>query len=111
MPVVIEMALKAAEQILEAAGRLVEHPHSKDVQLMLVRGSHGVLEGTMKVKLTSTLWFLVNNNRFLHLQILLVWDSAEVNKIVQMAHWVMDRLELVQGSKSMRSLVICFGVR
>ena len=39
-----------------------------------------------------------------------MWDSAEVNKIVQTAHWVLDRLELVQGSKSMRSLVICFGV-
>ena len=49
MAVVIEIALKAAEQTLEAAGRLVEHPHSKDVRLMLVRGSHGVLEGTMKV--------------------------------------------------------------
>lgn len=61
MPVVIEMALKAAEQVLEASGRLVEHPHSKDVRLMLVRGSHGVLEGTMKVLKTDsiTLWFLI----------------------------------------------------
>lgn len=50
IPVAIEMALKAAEQMLEAAGRLVEqHYRSKDVQLMLVRGSYGVLEGTMKV--------------------------------------------------------------
>ena len=65
MPVVIEMALKAAEQILEAAGRLVEHPHSKDVRLMLVRGSHGVLEGTMKVTWTTTLWFWFPNTRCL----------------------------------------------
>ena len=50
MPVAIEIALKAAEQILEAAGRLVEQPRSKDVQFMLVRSSHGVLEGTMKVQ-------------------------------------------------------------
>lgn len=49
MPVVIEIALKSAEQVLEAAGRLVEEPHSKDVQSLLVRGTHGVLEGTMKV--------------------------------------------------------------
>ena len=54
MLVVIEMALKAAEQILEAAGKLAENPNSKDVQLMLVRGSHGVLEGTMKVKSVVT---------------------------------------------------------
>ena len=40
-----------------------------------------------------------------------MWDGAEVKKIVQTALWVLDRLELVQGSKSMRSLVICFGVR
>ena len=58
MPVVIEIALKAAEQILEAAGRLVEQPRSKDVQYMLVRGSHGVLEGTMKVQVyNNTLWY------------------------------------------------------
>ena len=55
MPVAIEIALKAAEQILEAAGRLVEQPQSKDVQFMLVRGSHGVLEGTMKVQVSYSL--------------------------------------------------------
>ena len=58
------MALKAAEHILEAAGRLVEHPHSKDVQLTLVRSSHGVLEGTMKVKLTATLSQLITTDLF-----------------------------------------------
>lgn len=61
MPVVIEMALKAAEQVLEASGRLVEHPHSKDVRLMLVRGSHGVLEGTMKVLKLTVLLFGFNS--------------------------------------------------
>lgn len=49
MPVVIEIALRAAEQVLEAVGRMIEQPQSKDVQTMLVRSSHGVLEGTMKV--------------------------------------------------------------
>ena len=46
---VVEIALKAAEQVLEAAGRLAQQPHSKHVQQLLVKGSHGVLEGTMKV--------------------------------------------------------------
>lgn len=55
MPVVVEIALKAAEQILEAAGRLVQQPHSKVAQQLLVRGSHGVLEGTMKVGPSSTI--------------------------------------------------------
>lgn len=44
-------------------------------------------------------------------QVLLLWDNAEVKRIVQTARWVIDRLGLVQGTKSMRSLVICFGVR
>ena len=58
MPVVVEIALKAAEQILEAAGRLIEHPRSKDVQSMLVKGSHGVMEGTMKVTTFNMIMFI-----------------------------------------------------
>ncbi len=33
-----------------------------------------------------------------------------MKKIVNAAQWALDRLGLVQGSKSMRGLVICFGV-
>ena len=43
-------------------------------------------------------------------QVLLVWDEAEVCKIIRAAHWTLDRLGLVKVAKSMRSLVICFGV-
>ena len=43
-------------------------------------------------------------------QLLLVWDEGEVRKIVHAAQWALDRLELVLGSKSMRGLVVCFGV-
>ena len=45
-----------------------------------------------------------------HTQVLLVWDDGEVRKILRIADWVLDRLGLVQGAKSMRGLVICFGV-
>ena len=44
------------------------------------------------------------------MQVLLVWDEAEVRKIIRAAHWTLDRLGLVKVAKSMRSLVICFGV-
>ena len=44
------------------------------------------------------------------LQVLLIWDEAEVRKIISAAHWTLDRLGLVKVAKSMRSLVICFGV-
>ncbi len=39
-----------------------------------------------------------------------MWDEGEVRKIVNAAQGALDRLGLVQGSKSMRGLVICFGV-
>ena len=39
-----------------------------------------------------------------------MWDEAEVRKIISAAHWTLDRLGLVKVAKSMRSLVICFGV-
>ena len=45
-----------------------------------------------------------------HTQVLLVWDDGEVRKLLRIADWVLDRLGLVQGAKSMRGLVICFGV-
>ena len=45
------------------------------------------------------------------LQVLLVWDEAEVRKIISAAHWTLDRLGLVKVAKSMRALVVCFGVR
>ena len=44
------------------------------------------------------------------LQVLLIWDDGEVRRILRTAEWALDRLGLVQGSKSMRSLVICYGV-
>lgn len=40
----------------------------------------------------------------------MVWDDGEVRKIICTAHWVLDRLGLMQAAKSLRSLVICFGV-
>ena len=43
-------------------------------------------------------------------QVLMVWDDGEVRKIIRAAHWVLDRLGLMQAAKSLRSLVICFGV-
>ena len=46
-----------------------------------------------------------------HTQVLLVWDDGEVRKILRTADWVLDRLGLVQGAKSMRGLVVCFRVR
>ena len=39
-----------------------------------------------------------------------MWDEAEVRKIICAAHWTLDRLGLVKVAKSMRSLVVCFGV-
>lgn len=49
MPRVNEIALKAAEQLLEAAGRLSDNPLSQHAKSMLCSASHTLLEGTMKV--------------------------------------------------------------
>ena len=38
-------------------------------------------------------------------------DEAEVRKVVRAAHWVMDRLGLVQAVTSLKGLVISFKVR
>ena len=44
------------------------------------------------------------------LQVLLVYDEAEVRKVVRAARWVMDRLGLVEGVTSPRGLVVSFKV-
>lgn len=41
---------------------------------------------------------------------MLVYDEAEVRKIVRAARWVMDRLGLVEGVTSPRGLVVSFKV-
>ena len=41
---------------------------------------------------------------------MLVYDEAEVRKIVIAARWVMDRLGLVEGVTSPRGLVVSFKV-
>ena len=37
-----------------------------------------------------------------------MWDEAEIRRIVDSAQWFLDRLTLVEGTQSQRSLVICF---
>ena len=48
---------------------------------------------------------------FYLLQVLIVSDEAEVRKIVRAAHWVMDRLGLVQAVTSLKGLVVSFKVK
>jgi hypothetical protein len=89
LPVACSLSLRAGEQLVEATRSLAREPSSGTARLSLNTAAQGILEGTMKV--------------------LLVWDEAEVRKIISAAHWTLDRLGLVKVAKSMRSLVICFG--
>ena len=43
-------------------------------------------------------------------KVLVAWDAAEVRKIVVAANMLLDRLHLVEVSKSMRGLLICLKV-
>ena len=81
--------LPAAQELLEAAKQLASEP-TPEAQSWLGSAAHGVFEGTLKV--------------------LLVWDDGEIEKIVSACYDVLDKLALVQGAKSMRSLAVCFRV-
>lgn len=48
---------------------------------------------------------------FIPFQILIVYDEAEVRKIVCAARWVMDRVGLVEAVTSLRGLVVSFKVQ
>ena len=45
-----------------------------------------------------------------YMKVLVAWDAAEVRKIVDAANLLLDRLHLVEVSKSMRGLLICLKV-
>ena len=49
MPTVSDTALKTAEKLLEAAGRLSENPVSRHHRAMLCSASQSILEWTVKV--------------------------------------------------------------
>ena len=38
----------------------------------------------------------------------MIWDEAEVRRIVDAGQWFLDRLALVEGAQSQRGVVICF---
>lgn len=89
MSMACNQLLPAAQELMEAARQLGRRP-TPDAQSWLGSAAHGVFEGTLKV--------------------LLVWDDGEVYKIVSACYDVLDKLALVQGVKSMRSLAVCFRV-
>ena len=90
MAVACGQLLSSAQELVEAARQLGRRP-TPEAQTWLGSAAHGVFEGTLKV--------------------LLVWDDGEVDKIVSVCYDVLDKLALVQGAKSMRSLAVCFRVR
>lgn len=88
MPSACDTVRDAGNSLLMATHQLKQQPFSNKVRYNLVDSARNILEGTMKV--------------------LLVYDEAEVRKIVRAARWVMDRLGLVEGVTSQRGLVVSF---
>jgi len=88
MPVACDAVKDAGNCLLLATHQLKQQPFSHNVRYNLVDSARNILEGTMKV--------------------LLVYDEAEVRKIVASARWVMDQLHLVETAASSRELVVKF---
>lgn len=88
MPLACDAVKDAGNCLLMATHQLKQYPFSNKVRYILVDSARNILEGTMKV--------------------LLVYDEAEVRKIVTSARWVMDRLHLVETVNSPRELVVSF---
>lgn len=88
MPLACEAVKDAGNCLLLATHQLKEQPFSHKVRYNLVDSARNILEGTMKV--------------------LLVYDQAEIRKIVASARWVMDQLHLVERATSSGELVVKF---
>ncbi|XP_031549305.1 catenin alpha-1-like [Actinia tenebrosa] len=88
MPEACSMLRAAGNGLHEATNKLLIEPHSHDVRYSLVDSARNILETTMNV--------------------LLVYDKAEVHKIVCAAHWVMDRLGLTEAVTSLKGFVVSF---
>lgn len=88
MPPACEAVKDAGNALLMATHQLKQQPFSNKVRYNLVDSARNILEGTMKV--------------------LLVYDEAEIHKIVTSARWVMDQLHSVEAVTSPRGLIVSF---
>ncbi|XP_019646308.1 PREDICTED: catenin alpha-1-like [Branchiostoma belcheri] len=88
MPAACEMLSTAGRNTLLAAQNLQTVAVTPAARAALVQSLRNVLQGTMKV--------------------LLVWDDAEVRKIVHAAHWVLERVNVMMTTSNMKGLVACF---
>ncbi|CAH1257676.1 CTNNA1 [Branchiostoma lanceolatum] len=88
MPAACEMLSTAGRNTLLAAQNLQTESVTPAARAALVHTLRTVLQGTMKV--------------------LLVWDDAEVRKIVHAAHWVLERVNVMMTASNMKGLVACF---
>ncbi|XP_035671714.1 catenin alpha-1-like isoform X2 [Branchiostoma floridae] len=88
MPAACEMLSTAGRNTLLAAQNLQTESVTPAARAALVQSLRNVLQGTMKV--------------------LLVWDDAEVRKIVHAAHWVLERVNVMMTASNMKGLVACF---
>ncbi|XP_022101573.1 catenin alpha-3-like [Acanthaster planci] len=88
MPKACERMKSTGRNVLMAVQRLQAEPHSDVAKENMVTAARSLLRATIKV--------------------LLVSDGAEVRRIIQAAHFVQDRLHLVQSVESMKALVVAF---
>ncbi len=90
LPRACDAAVKASEQLVDAAKRLRQQPESRNAKSLFSAAAEGVKSSIVEV--------------------LLLWDNAEVRSVCAAAQVARDRLQLMSGAKSMRSLVLCFKV-
>lgn len=90
LPKACSAAVKASEQIMDASRRLRQQSEARSARSLLLTATQGVRTSLKDV--------------------LQQWDSAEVRSICSAAQLARDRLQLMSGAKSMRSLLLCFKV-
>ncbi|XP_020892235.1 uncharacterized protein LOC110231554, partial [Exaiptasia diaphana] len=88
MPEACALVTAAGNSLHDATNKLLQHPFSREVRYALVDSARNILETTMKV--------------------LLVYDKAEVQKIVCATCWVIDRLGLTEAVTSMDGFLVSF---
>ncbi|XP_038071064.1 uncharacterized protein LOC119739970 [Patiria miniata] len=88
MPKACDRMKSTGRNVLMAVQRLQAEPHSDAAKENMVTAARRLLQATVKV--------------------LLVSDGAEVRRIIQAAHFVLDRLRLLQSLESMKALVVAF---
>ena len=111
-----ERTLCSSDRLVESARSLKKNPSSQQAKALFRGSTEGIRIGVTQVRVFFSTALCQGPTRsrlkkmISLIQVFTCWDDAAVRRITATGRLSMDKLEIMSGSQSMRSLVLCFRV-